>query len=217
MGTERAGTGYFIATEHRGPAILVLHSWWGLTPWIRGRADALADAGYSVLVPDLFAGARPQTSAEAEVVLGEADMNRTADLVLSSVHAIRSFSVEPRDPIAAVGYGMGASWALWLSARLSDSVRAVVAHYGTQNVDFERSQAEYQLHYADDDEVVSADEVAETRSLLGLAGRPVEVHTYEGCQHGFCEPESASYDEKASDTARMRADEFVARHFPATT
>lgn len=214
MGTQRAGTGYFIATEHKGPAILILHSWWGLTPWMRERADGLADAGYSVLVPDLLAGARPQTSAEAEMVLGEADMDRSADLVLSSVHAIRSFSAEPRDPIAAVGYGMGASWALWLSARLADSVRVVVGHYGTQNVDFDRAQAHYQLHYAADDEVVSQDEVAETRALLGLAGRPVEMHDYAGCQHGFCEPESAAYDENASASARRRADEFVARHFP---
>lgn len=212
--TRRAGTGYFIATENRGPAILLLHSWWGLTPWVRARADAWADAGYTVLVPDLLVGARPQNSAEAELELAAADMDATAHLVRSSVDAVRSLSVQPRDPIVAVGYGMGTSWALWASVRMPRSVRAVVGHYGTQNIDFDLSRSDYQLHFAGDDEIVTEDEAAETTALLGLAGRPVELHRYEGCGHGFCEPQSSAYDEQAADLAAKRCDEFIRRHLP---
>jgi carboxymethylenebutenolidase len=215
VATRRAGTAYFIAPEGRGPGVLLLHSWWGLTPWVRERADALADAGYSVLVPDLFAGARPETSAEAEVVLGEADMDRTADLVRSSVHHIRAYAVDPVQPVATIGFGMGASWAMWLSARTPDAVRSVIGFYGTQNIDFEASRAEYQLHFAGDDEIVTDDEVAETRALLGLAGRPVELFTYEGLRHGFMEPQSDTYDAEAATLAWERAQEFLAAQMRA--
>jgi carboxymethylenebutenolidase len=211
---SRAGTAYFIAPPARGPAVLLLHSWWGLNPWVREQADHLADAGYSVLVPDLLVGARPETSAEAEVVLGAADMDTMADLVRSSVHHIRSYSAEPEAPIAVVGFAMGASLAMWLSARLPDAVRSVVGFYGTQNVDFEASRADYQLHFAADDEVVSDDEVAETCALLGLAGRPVEVFTYDNARHGFVEPHSGSYDEHAAELAWDRAVAFLAARHP---
>jgi carboxymethylenebutenolidase len=194
--------------------VLLLHSWWGLTEEMRRVADALAEEGYSVLVPDLLPGAHPETSAEAEVVLGAADMDTAAALVVSSVRALRSYAREPRDPVVAIGWAMGASWALWLSARLPDSVAAVVGLCGTQNVDFEASQAHYQLHFAADDEVVTVDEVAETRALLGLAGRPVEVFTYPGVRHGFTEPASGAYDDEAAALAWDRVRTFLATHAP---
>lgn len=212
MSEHPAGSGYFIATENKGAAILLLHSWWGLTPWVRERADALADAGCSVLVPDLLSGALPETSAEAEVLLADADMNRMADLVLSSVNAIRSLAAKPRDPAAILGWGMGASWALWASARLGESVDAVVAYYGTTDVDFDDSRSAYQLHLAGDDEIVSNDEIAHTRALLGLAGRTVDVHTYDGAHHGFAEPVGESYDEAAAEIAWQRTSDFIAAY-----
>jgi carboxymethylenebutenolidase len=212
---RRAGTGYYVEPPSGpGPGVLLLHSWWGLTDWFRGRADALADGGYSVLVPDLLRGARPETSAEAEIVLGAADMDAMADLVLSSVHALRTYSSDSREPIGTVGFAMGASWAMWLSARLPESIRAVVGFYGTQNIDFDASVADYQLHYALADEVVTADEVAETRALLGLAGRPVELFEYEGARHCFMEPDAGTYDADAAAVAWDRALAFLGSHLP---
>ena len=32
-----------------GPGVLVLHSWWGLTPFFRRLADRIADEGFTVL------------------------------------------------------------------------------------------------------------------------------------------------------------------------
>ena len=100
---QQAGTGYLIAPEAGpGPGLLVLHSWWGLTDRVRELCDRFAALGYTTLAPDLLAGAQAETAAEAEVELGESDVNATAGLVVSSAHALRSFSADPRRPIAVV-------------------------------------------------------------------------------------------------------------------
>ncbi len=55
--SDTAGSGYLIkpldAANRRG--VLVLHSWWGLTPFFRRLCDRLAEVGYVALAPDLLA------------------------------------------------------------------------------------------------------------------------------------------------------------------
>ncbi len=46
-------------------AILVVHSWWGLTDSFRAYGAALAKAGYVVGLADLFAGRTAQTETQA--------------------------------------------------------------------------------------------------------------------------------------------------------
>ena len=76
---------YFVGPETVGPGVLVLPSWWGADSTIRRRADALADEGFTVLVPDLNFGARPTTEDQAEDLLAEADPDRLA--TLKNAHA----------------------------------------------------------------------------------------------------------------------------------
>jgi carboxymethylenebutenolidase len=215
---QRAGTGYLIPPDGGpGPGLLLLHSWWGLTDRVRDLCDRFAALGFTTLAPDLLAGAQPETAAMAEVELGESDVNAMAGLVVSSTHALRSFTADPRRPIAVVGFGMGGSWALWLSARVPASISHVVTFYGAQDTDFAASQSRYQGHWADHDDLVSDDEVVALHALLRLHGRDVDFHRYPGTHHGFFEdtPDGA-LDVAASELAWARTVAFLADlHEPA--
>jgi dienelactone hydrolase len=46
-------------------------------------------------------------------------------------------------------------------------------------------------------------------ATMGLEALPVEVITYPGTRHGFCEPDSESYDPQAFDLAWRRTLEFL--------
>jgi dienelactone hydrolase len=49
-----AGSGYVTVPDSgEGPGVLVLHAWWGLTPFFRRVCDRLAEAGFVALAPDL--------------------------------------------------------------------------------------------------------------------------------------------------------------------
>ena len=51
-------SGYLALPKGDGthPAVIVVHEWWGITDWIKGRTDALASLGYVALAVDLYGG-----------------------------------------------------------------------------------------------------------------------------------------------------------------
>jgi len=209
---DLAGSGYY-AEPPSGPGrgVLILHSWWGLTPFFRQLADRLAELGYSALAPDMFAGRQPATPDDAEATLAAADPNEGAALVLSSAQALRARTSDPRQAIAVIGFSSGASWALWLSARSPSEVAAAVAFYGSQNIDFIESRSAYLGHFAEFDSLVSDDEIVEMEAHLHLVHREVVFHRYPGTSHWFFEEDRAlSYDATAAELAWDRTVAFLA-------
>lgn len=199
---------YFVQGEAgKGPGVLLIHSLWGLTSSVKGLCDGLADEGFTVLAPDVNFGELPATEEEGIDRLGSASPDRLASLVLTSAALLEERS--RGGPIAIVGFGMGGSLALWASVRLPDVVSAVVSFYGTQQIDFAGSRSTYLIHFAEDDEYISDDEAAFMEATMGLESLPVEVHTYPGTQHGFCEPDSETFDPDAFDLAWGRTLEFL--------
>jgi carboxymethylenebutenolidase len=147
--SRAGGQGYFISPEEApGPGVLLLHSFWGLNRDAKDTANRLTDAGFTVLAPDLADGQEFDSEERAFAALAEADVNVNASLVQSSVGILRRAQADPDRPIGVVGLGSGASWALWLSARLVDEVAAVVTYYGSQAAPMEGSKASYLCHWA---------------------------------------------------------------------
>lgn len=199
---------YFVQGEGKGPGVLVLHSLWGLTSSLKKTCDRLADLGYTVLAPDIGFGELPETEEEGIDKLGEASPDRLASLVLTSARLVYEQSTE--GPIAIVGFGMGGSLGLWASVRLPDLVTAVVSFYGTQQIDFAGSRSSYLIHYAEQDDYITDDEATFMEATMGLESLTVEAVTYPGTAHGFCEPDSETYDRDASDAAWRSTVEFLA-------
>lgn len=213
----RAGSAYLVVPEDGpGHGVLVLHSWWGLDQSTKATVERLADAGYTALAPDLLGGVLPEDADLARDALAATDPNATAALILSSVVALRAHSAEPTGPVAVLGYSMGASWALWLGTRQPDSIDAVVAYYGSQDIDFESLRAPVLGHFAEQDPLVSEDELVEMQAHLLLLDKHVEFHRYDGTAHWFAEDTPAgAADATASDLAWTRTIEFLERHAPA--
>lgn len=188
----------------------MLHSWWGLTRSVKDAVEELADAGYTAMAPDLLLGRRPEDGEEASRLLAASDPNLTAALVLDSIAALRAHCVTPDDPVAIVGYSMGASWALWAATRQPASVRAVIAYYGSQNIDFDTLAAPVLGHFAETDELVSEDELVEMQARLLLSDKHVEIHRYPGTRHWFAEAGVVTHhDADAADLAWTRTLGFL--------
>lgn len=185
----------------------MLHSLWGLTSSVKSLCDELADRGFTVLAPDINFGELPETEEEGIDRLGEASPDRLASLVLSSTRLLAEQSSE--GPVGIVGFGMGGSLGLWASVRLPDLVTSAVSFYGTQQIDFAGSRSSYLVHFAEEDEYITDDEAAFMEATMGLESLPVEVITYEGTQHGFCEPDGETFDAEACAAAWEKTIEFL--------
>lgn len=210
-----AGSGYVVAPPSgAGPGVLVLHAWWGLTPFFHSVADRLADAGFVALAPDLHGGGRTaETPDEAEALLASTDTNRTASLVVASLSALRAMPATPDGRVGVLGFSMGASWALWAATRFPDDVAAVSAYYGSQDIDFAPARAAFQGHFAEHDEFVTEDERAYLEAQLRLAGQRVQFHDYPGTGHWFMESDRpAAYVAPAAEAAWERTTDFLHAH-----
>lgn len=206
-----AGSGYFISPDAGpGPGVLLLHSFWGLNRQAKDTANRLADHGFTVLAPDLTAGEVFEDESTALEALGAADMNVVASLIQSSVGILRQASANPAAPIGIVGYGSGASWALWLSARLVEEVCAVVTYYGSQSIAMDGAEAKYLAHWAEQDRNVSDLEVADLGLSLQMAGVDFRFIHHEGTKDGFAESGRPDFDAEAEAVAWRQSAEFLA-------
>lgn len=206
---RKAGEAFLVNPEAgAGPGVLVLHSWWGLNPWVRDFCRRLSDIGFTVLAPDMFDGVQPVTEAEGEAVLAAADPDELSGLVMSSAQTLRAVSADAKRPIAVIGFSMGASLAMWLSARLTREVGSVVVFYGAQSIDFDEATACYQGHFAENDHIVSEEDRVVTESFIRLGGQDTTFHLYPGTRHWFFE-DGDSYDPEAAALAWDRMEAFL--------
>ena len=189
--------------------MLLLHSWWGLTPFFRRLADRLSERGYTVLAPDLNEGETFVEADDARDHLASLDADRLAALTLTAAGVVRDKSADPRAPIAVVGFSMGASLGLWASVRLADHISKVAAFYGVQSIDFAGSASSYQLHLAENDPLVPEDDAAFMEATMGMENLPVEVYRYPGTSHFFFEGDQEEYDEEAARAAWERLLAFL--------
>jgi carboxymethylenebutenolidase len=92
---------------------------------------------------------------------------------------------------------------------LSDLIGATVSFYGTQQIDFAGSKSAYLVHFAEEDDYITDDEAAFMEATMGLESLPVEIITYPGTKHGFCEPDGESFDPEALEQAWERTIDFL--------
>jgi len=213
MAPRSAGSGYLVLPDDReGPGVLVLHAWWGLTPFFKEVCDRLAEAGFVALAPDLYAGRTAEDPDEAKAMLAEADMDATLDLVRSSLITLRALPATPDAPVGTLGFSMGASWALWLASRTPELVGATVAFYGTQSVDMSPATSAFLGHFAEDDAYVDDDDLTLLEADLHVLDKDVTFHHYPGTGHWFFEADRDAYDEPAASLAWERTLAFLRAH-----
>lgn len=212
MDARKAGTAYLALPEPaEGPGVLVLHAWWGLTDHVKAACDALAEAGFVAMAPDLFDGHVSTEVSEAEEHLGRMDANELAHVTRSSLQTLLDLPATT-GPAGLLGYSMGASMALWLAARVPEAVAAAVAYYGSQEIDMADARAAFLGHYAEIDPYVDDDELVLLESELHLDGLQVEFHRYPGTRHWFAEDDRPEHDADAAALAWERTLGFLRRH-----
>ena len=145
--------GYLALSERgHGPGVLVLHAWWGLTPFFEDVCERLAAEGFVAFAPDRYGGPTAATIEEAEAFQRQQeDWVRTEAVLRASVEFLGAHEAVVGEGLGALGFSAGAAWALLLSLREPDLMRAVVAFYGTWQMDYSGARAAYLGHYAEVD------------------------------------------------------------------
>jgi len=151
--------------KDKATAIVVIHEIFGLSDWVRGVADQLAEAGYIAIAPDLLSGTAPAAVGTAE--LGGDDAVRKAisslpsDQITSDLNAVVDY-VAKRPPATARWPVGGFCWGGGQTFRLATNnknMRAAFAFYGTgpdKEEDIARINCSVYGFYGGNDERVNA-------------------------------------------------------------
>jgi carboxymethylenebutenolidase len=170
-----------------------VHEIFGLTDWIRAVADALAEAGFIAVAPDLLTGVGPGgggTEAFAsrddvtKAVSGLARPDVLARLGAVRAHALADPAADGRS--AAIGFCWGgATTFAWAAAE--PALDAAVVYYGTAPAEPDALgtvRAPVLGIYGSDDARVNATLEA-TRGHITRLGKWYEPHVFENAGHGF--------------------------------
>lgn len=197
-----------------GHGVLVLHPWWGLNATIKAFCDRLAEAGFVAFAPDLYHGKVTDTIDGAEALSTALFENSDqAEVDVDQALAFLRARAQPGAAgLAVIGFSMGASFALALSAARPEDIRSVVVFYGAGDADFSQSNAEYLAHFAEADPYEPPSNVEYLEDALKQAGRPATFYHYSGTGHWFFEPDRAdAYNEAAAKLAWERTLAFLKR------
>lgn len=171
-----AGTGYLAYSDRVGPGVVILHDGTGLEPWCTQLADALNDDGFTVLVPDLLAGAEPSPDpARLPDDVAPDDAVRRAGAALD--HLVDNW--HPRAGV--VGFGPGAELAVRLAG--GRDVDALVLYSGVADL----PDVPVAGHYPGADaNLASRAEAVFARAAA--RGSEVELYVYEGAPRDWPNP-----------------------------
>ena len=199
--------------KDKATAMVVIHEIFGLSDWVRGVTDQLAEAGYIAIAPDLLSGAAPGGGGTAE--LGGVDSVRKAisslppEQVTADLNAVMDYVAELPACNGKVAVG-GFCWGGGQTFRLATNnrnVKAAFAFYGTgpdKEEDIARINCPVYGFYGGNDERVNAT-IPKSTELMKKAGKTYEPVIYKDAGHGFMRAGEAPDANEANKKAREEA------------
>jgi carboxymethylenebutenolidase len=204
---------HYLATpssQARG-GVLVLHAWWGLTPFFKGLCDRFAKEGYAALAPDLFQGRVATEIKEAETLRSQARRETVTREIVAGLDALQTLPQLKDRPIGSVGFSYGAYWALWLAEEKPETMTATVFFYGSRGGEYPNTRSAFLGHFAETDAYVAVSGVKRLEKNLKAAGKDVYLYTYPGTGHWFFENDREAYNPQAAELAWKRTLTFLRR------
>ena len=188
-----------------GPAVLVLHPWWGISPGVLAWKDTLVGAGARVVLPDLYGGVVVDTIDEAEAMSNAIDEQAAFSMLDACAEQLNATG----RPWSSLGFSLGASYACRMMNRGDLApYRAVLFYGGSAPAGSTRTEA-VQLHTVPGDKYFTEQEIVGAVSGFERVGIAVERFDYPGLGHWFAEEGSPAYDEQGTVLATGRALPFL--------
>ncbi len=191
--------------KDKAPVMLVIHEIFGLSDWVRGVCDQLAENGVIAVAPDLLSG---QTFADvdgARKAISELPKEQVrADLDAASDYALKIPAAN--GTLAVCGFCWGGGWA-FAYANENSKLKAAYSFYGTapdESAKVAKIPCAVYGFYGENDERVNAT-IPKAEELMKAAGKKYEPVIYKGATHGFMREGETPGANEANKNARQDA------------
>jgi dienelactone hydrolase len=194
----RGHLAYDDAVKGKRPGILVVHEWWGLNDYAKGRADALAKAGYIALALDMYGEGRhtdhPKEAGEWSGYIRQ-NFSIGKERFMAAYDLLRNHKLTKPKRMAAIGYCFGGYVVLSMAMEGID-LRAVVSFHGTlplKRVEPNTIKASILVCQGADDPLVKPEQIREFEENLEYARADWQFVTYGGAKHSFTNPQADTF------------------------
>ncbi|GAA4102080.1 dienelactone hydrolase family protein [Zhongshania borealis] len=177
-----------------GPAVVVVHEWWGLNDYARGRARQLAEAGYTAIAVDMYGTGKStdhpkDAMAFMKAALAEPDkMNARFDAALA---ILAKQPVVDKNKLYAIGYCFGGAVVL-NQARRGLDLAGVASFHGTLGTEAKAQantvKAKVLVATGGADPMVPPAQVGGFVEEMSAAGVDLQLLSFPGVVHGFTNP-----------------------------
>jgi len=207
--------------KDKATAVIVIHEIFGLTDWVRGVADQLAEAGYIAISPDLLSGTAPGGGGTAELGGGDAVRKAISGLkpeqITSDLNAVADYVAKLpacNGKVAVGGFCWGGTQTFRYATN-NKNIKAGFVFYGSgpeKEDEIARINCPVYGFYGGNDNRVNST-IPKSTELTKKAGKTYEPVTYDGAGHGFMRageaPDANAANKKARDEAWTRVKELL--------
>ena len=202
--------------KDKATAVVVIHEIFGLTDWVRGVTDQLAEAGYIAIAPDFLSGCATNGGGTAELGGGDAVRKAISSLKPEQITADLNAAVDYAAKLPACNSKVAVGGFCWGGTQTfrfatnNKNIKAGFAFYGSgpeKEDDTARIACPVFGFYGGNDNRVNAT-IPKSTELMKKAGKTYEPVIYEGAGHGFMRageaPDANAANKKARDEAWTR-------------
>lgn len=194
-------------------AVIVIHENKGLTDWVRGVADQLAEAGFVALAPDLLSQTGPGGGDTEAFKSSDAARKGIYKLkepqVMSDLDAVFKYAKDMKavhGKVAVAGFCWGGGQCFSYAAH-NPNIAAAFVFYGRapkSMAEYKKIKAPVYGFYGGNDFRISG-QVARVAKKMKSLDKTYKAMTYDGAGHGFMRAGEAADASKANRMARNHA------------
>lgn len=172
--------------------VVVVHEWWGLNDYARGRARQLAEEGYAAIAVDMYGHGKVAThpndaTAFMKAALAEPEkMNARFNAAKAELQKLKKV-----DRVFAIGYCFGGAVVL-NQARMGNDLAGVASFHGSlgteQPAEKGNVKAKVLVATGGADPMVPPKQVGDFVTEMGQAGVDLELLSFPGVLHSFTNP-----------------------------
>jgi len=200
--------GAFAKPAGKGPAILLIHEWWGLNDQIKAVAAEFASQGYLALACDLYEGKVTTDPGKAGAMMEALDQAKAREALVAWIEWLRKHP-DGNGKVATIGWCMGGG--LSLAASIAAPVDATIIYYGRVNFparELAKLKGPVLGQFAEKDGWIDHAMVDPFVAELKKLGKKHEIHWYDA-DHAFANPTGQHYDKKDAALAWKRSLDFL--------